>query len=113
MKCRLLRDMDCVPNDEFPDGVKPQGTVIDHPDAWKLVRMGVASPADYECSEKADMSTTQIERAAKAYERLAAGIHPEDFSAFDAGYMTGYEQDGSWIPGPNYAEYRLAQWENE
>lgn len=113
MICRLVRDMQCRPCDEFPKGVKPAGTTIAHPDSWKLVRMGVAEPHDAECERAAAMTECDQVRARAAYERLELGIHPEDFQAFDAGYMRGYNRDGSWIPGPNYAEYKLAQWENE
>jgi hypothetical protein len=93
--------------------MKPSGTLIRHPDAWRLVQMGVAEPADDECDAKAGMTANDQIRARHAYERLSLGIHPEDFAAFDAGHMRGYNRDGSWIPGPNYAEYKLAQWENE
>lgn len=33
------------------DGLLPAGTEIDHPDAYNLVRMGIAFPADDECRE--------------------------------------------------------------
>lgn len=32
-----------------PDGERPAGTVIDHPDSHLLCRLGVADPADDEC----------------------------------------------------------------
>lgn len=106
MKCRLIRDMACDPCAAFPDGIKPEGTLIDHTDAWRLVRRGVAEPADVECRDKADMTREAFERAAYAYERTNRGIHPEDFDAYDSGLMDGYKADGSWIPGPNYAEHQ-------
>jgi len=101
MKAKLLLDMTGPPSDRFPDGHKPNGTLIDHPDAWKLVRMGVAEPVDEECIAKADRTPEQLAAAQAAYPRVAAGIHPDDYDAYNAGLMTGYNPDGSWIPGPN------------
>lgn len=106
MKCRLVRDMACDPCDEFPDGIKPEGTVIDHPQAFWLVKMGVAQPEDVECANKANITKEQFERAEYAYERADRGIHPDDFRAYDAGLMDGYDAEGKWIPGENYAEHQ-------
>lgn len=106
MKCRLIRDMTCDACEEFPDGIKPEGTVIDHTDAWRLVRRGVAEPEDAECAIKSCMTPEALERAAYAYERADRGIHPEDFDAYDKGLMDGYNPDGSFIPGPNFAEHQ-------
>jgi len=104
VKCRLIRERTCEPSDQFPDGIQPVGAIIDHPQAFWLVRMGVAESADAECRERANRSPEQCAKAQKAYERLEAGIHPDDFAAYDAGLMRGYNSDGSWIPGPAYEE---------
>lgn len=109
MKCELIRDMRCDPDDEFPDGVKPKGTIIDHHQAWILVRQGVAKPADQECADKAGVSPLQLAVKAKAYDRVAKGIHPDDYKAYNAGFMDGYNADGTWKPGPNHAEYLQQQ----
>ena len=86
---------------DFPDGKKPVGTVIDHPDAYRLVRMGVAVPEDEECAQAAGMNDEQIKAAIYAGKRTALGIAPEDFPAYDQGEMVGYNKDGSFVPGPN------------
>jgi|LSQX01.1.fsa_nt_gb hypothetical protein len=88
----------------YPDGKIPIGTVIEHQDAWKLVRLGCAVPADDECAAKANMTQRQMAVAQHAQRRAAAGIHPEDFDAYDRGEMVGYFPDGSWIPGENADE---------
>ena len=44
------------------DGFVPAGTIIDHPDAWKKVRIGDAYPADEECRIRANMSDREIQR---------------------------------------------------
>ena len=110
MKARLLRDMTCNPTAEFPNrrtfgrvptGIKPAGTVLEDPRAFRLVQMGVAEPADEECAMRANRTPEQMAAAAHAYTRTAAGIHPEDFVKYDAGEIVGYNSDGSYIPGPN------------
>lgn len=112
MIAKLIRDMTCPKDRENPTGVKPEGTLIDHPDAFRLVQMGVAEPADPECAEAAGMTPEGIAAAGHAYDRVTRGIHPDDYEAYDAGYMIGYEGDGSWKPGPNYESW-LAQQEND
>jgi len=104
MKATLLRDMTCRPTEAFPDGVKPAGTTVEDRRAWRLVQMGVATPADDECRRKAGMSPERMEAAQAAYPKVEAGIHPDDYAAYDRGEMLGYNPDGTWIPGPNATE---------
>jgi len=111
MKAKLLLTLGGVPCDEFPDGTRPAGTVIDHPDAYKLVRRGCAVPADQECTDKASMTPEMAQRARDAYAKADAGLLPEDYPAWDAGWMRGYNPDGSWIPGPNAADLDELEWE--
>jgi len=96
------------PTAEFPDGVKPKGTLIEHRQAALLVKMGVAEPADEECRRAAGMTPERTAAAAHAYDRTEKGIAPEDFEAYEEGLMVGYNPDGSWKAGPNYEE---AAWE--
>lgn len=111
MKCRLIREVERparTPEEElaaeqtgrFP--IMPVGTEIDHADAYLLVQMGVAVPADEECELAAKMTPEKMRAAQYAYERTSRGIHPGDFEAYDAGLMVGYDEQGKWIPGPNY-----------
>lgn len=106
MQCRLVRDMACDPSPEFPNGIKCAGTVIDHCQAFWLVKMGIAESVDDECRTAAAMSQDAFANAQYAYERADRGIQPEDFVAYDAGIMDGYDAQGNWIPGENYAEWR-------
>ena len=78
------------------------GAILDRPDSYMLVRLGIAEPADEECRLAASMTTAQRQQAQHASKRLAAGIHPEDFGLFDAGIIVGYNPDGTYKPGPNY-----------
>lgn len=90
-----------------------QNVTIEHPDAFRLVQYGCALPADEECATRARMSSSQLAAAKHAYERVNAGIAPEDYTLFDAGIITGYESDGSYKPGPNWHLRPEAQKEDE
>lgn len=46
------------------------GTVIDHPDAWKLIRMGYAEPEDDEARERAGLTPEQIQKAIAGQNRI-------------------------------------------
>lgn len=106
MKAKLIREMDQLDHEKLDANKKPTvkkvpaGTIIDHPDAFLLVRQGCAVAADEECQQKAGMTAGRLAAAQYAYGRTAAGINPDDFAAYDAGLMSGYESDGSWKPGP-------------
>ncbi len=109
MKCRFLRDMEYIirPPADAPAtarrtiGIRPAGSVLEDPDAYQLVEHGVAEPADEECAAAVRLTPAELERQRVAYPKIAAGIHPDDFPAYDAGLMIGYNPDGSFIPGPN------------
>jgi hypothetical protein len=80
---------------------KPAGHIHERPDAYKLVQHGNAIPADDECRKACGMTEKDMEHAQKSYRRIAAGIQPEDYQAFDDGLMIGYDPLGNPIPGPN------------
>jgi hypothetical protein len=110
MKAKTVAVLNCACDDcchgsggcvDYPDRKMPIGTIIDHPDSWRLVRMGVAVPADEECEQKAHMTEDQLKAAQYAAVRTARGIAPEDFEAYDRGDMIGYYGNGSPIPGPS------------
>lgn len=82
----------------------PAGHVIDNSDAYLLVRMGFAEPADEECEKAHGKTPEELVGIRHAARRTARGIHPEDFEAYDAGIITGYKPDGSYQPGENWVE---------
>ncbi len=134
MKCRLLREETTLPCEEYPgewrcracgaagkgpkiqqcpecksrvgqrSGRIPAGTVLENNQAHILVKMGIAEPADDECAQAAGMTPSQMTAAQHAQEKVRRGIHPDDYEAYDAGVMAGYNPDGSFIPGPNYLD---------
>ena len=67
--------------------------------------MGIAVPADDECAQAAGLTPVQMQAAQHAQERVRLGVHPDDYEAFDAGIMAGYNPDGTFVPGPNYADH--------
>jgi hypothetical protein len=91
MKCTLLREMQS-PNPAFSwddfeaarnagqeysehrEFTRPAGYVIDDPDAWRLVRIGVAIPHDDACRTAAGMTESQMQEAQARYSKLANGI---------------------------------------
>lgn len=82
--------------------VWPVGTIEEHPNAYRLVQMGMAEPADDECRLKAAMTTKEFEQAKRLNGALNAGIQPEDYQRFFDGEILGYDAEGNDIPGPNY-----------
>ncbi len=102
MKARICEDRPSSQPGKYPNDIIPAGTVIEKEDIWKLVRAGVADPADEECRIRAGMDDAEIKLAKYRQRRLAAGIHYDDYDAYDQGLMVGYNpDDSSWIPGPN------------
>ena len=121
MKATLIRDdLECIGKDPDIDQTEVRevkkngrmvkrrfwkvGAIVTDPRTFRLVQMGVAVPADDECRDRADMTQEAMDAAKIAYERVAAGIHPDDYELFDRGVMVGYQDDGSYKPGPNYHE---------
>lgn len=80
----------------------PVGTVEEHPRAYMLVRMGVAEPEDDECRLRAAMTTGEMKLAQRQQSLVSKGIHPDDYQRFLDGEISGYDEDGNDIPGPNW-----------
>ena len=114
MKCRYVIDVE-EPRKQFWDDerivirengqhVWPVGTVEDHPRAYRLVRNGVAEPADDECRLMAAMSSSDMAKAQRNQVPFGKGIQPEDYQRFFDGEILGYDVDGNDIPGPNWKD---------
>jgi len=111
VKAKLLKDTEAAPraNDDrlFERSGKrwwPAGTILEDPRAHRLVGLGVAVPADDECTAAAAMSTAEMKAAQRQQEPVSKGIHPDDYQRYFDGEITGYDIDGNDIPGPNYIE---------
>lgn len=87
----------------------PAGAEFEHPKAAFWVRHGCAVSADAECAAAVNRSAAELAEAQRAYRRLEAKIHPDDFALFDAGVIAGYDLDGKFVPGPNWDEYQRQQ----
>ena len=68
-------------------------------------------PDDPECACRvaAGMSDADMAVAQRLQKIAAAGIVDADIELFDAGVITGYEMNGDYKPGPNYASYMAAR----
>ncbi len=53
---------------------RPAGMIIDRPDAWQLVQMGMAVPHDDECRKKCGMTEEEIAAAIAAQDRFEEGL---------------------------------------
>lgn len=83
----------------------PKGTIITAPDAFRLVQIGIAVPADDECRERCGMTEHDIAARVLRYESTHKGIWPEDRQRFEDGELAGYAKDEKGnivdVPGPN------------
>lgn len=118
MKARLLIDMTgddgvCPASGRRLTSPRPAGTIIDHPEAFRLVQQGCAEAADDECRDAAGMTLEEQVKARIHYDMVSQGIAPEDYEAYQAGVMRGYDRNGDWIPGPNYDVWAAEQDEEE
>lgn len=64
MKAKMISD---------EDGAK-KGAIIDHPNAYKLVKLGVAEPADEECRTAAGMTPEKTEAAVNFQRKAKRGL---------------------------------------
>lgn len=114
MKAKLIREVQRLVRDydrrtrkrRLRIEVVPPGTAIAGRNVHLLCLQGIAVPLDAECRALVKMTDAEIETAAKAYEKIDRGIHPEDYDAFERRLMAGYKPDGtegdSWIHGPDW-----------
>lgn len=52
----------------------PLGDIVDHPEAYKLVELGMATPEDDECREAAGLSDENIRERIERYKKLSRGM---------------------------------------
>jgi len=104
MKCKLLHDTPAAPTIPPNKDIMPAGTIIDHPNAFLLVQIGMAVSMDEECEAKADRTPEQLKQARYEHLRTKTGIHPDHYHLYDSGQVLGYNPDGSYKPGPNFVK---------
>jgi hypothetical protein len=138
MKCQIIRDdmevspqslaehpdysdrivrRDVLRNDEMVSvAFWKNGAVLEHPQAFWLVKQACAIPADDDCRLRARMTQKKMDAAKSSYDRLMAGVSVEDYDLYDNGIIAGYNPDGSYKPGPNWDkrdEFLRAEQEEE
>ncbi len=104
MKCKLLHDTPAAPTMPPNKDILPAGHIVDHPNAYLLVQLGMAESVDDECRKAVDRTPEQLKQARYEYLRTKKGIHPDDYAKYDARVMDGYNADGTDKPGPNYVD---------
>lgn len=52
----------------------PLGDIVDHPEAYKLVELGMATPDDEECREAVGLSDEKIQHRIALYRKLSRGM---------------------------------------
>jgi len=113
MKAKYLNDAEAAPRAiGWPGLFKkddgkwyfPAGYITDLPDCYRLVQMGVAEPADEECTLRACMTSAEMKAAQRQQDMVGKGIHPDDYQRYLDGEIIGYDEDGNDLPGPNWQE---------
>jgi len=93
-----------------PEAIYPAGTEFDGEQALALCRNGQAAPSDPECAEALGLSGAQLEALQVDYKMTSLGIHKkEDRELFRAGVISGFDKDGKYKPGANWAAYNEAK----
>lgn len=105
MKAKLIRRAMKDNGRGQPETRLEIGDVIEHKDAYQLVRLGMAVPEDDECREKCGMTEKQMQAVIKLQDKVSKGIHPSDYAKYDAGEISGYDEQGNYLPGPNAAVF--------
>jgi hypothetical protein len=112
MKIQLIRDDLNAPPGTVHDGIVRgaggvlfwrRGTVldVDRRAVQLLVGNGDAEPADEEAEAVVPNWRHNRDKVLMSREMLAKGIDPDDRERFKRGELSGYNSDGSEIPGPN------------
>ena len=87
-----------------------EGCIFEGDIALQLCRTGQAAPADEECALALGKSAAELARLQIEYKMNAMGINnKDDRELYRAGVIAGYEKDGTYKPGPNWAKYKEAQ----
>lgn len=93
-----------------PVAIYPKGTVFEGEHAVFLVKTGQARPLDDECRKACGLSSDQLATKQISYEMDSLGIHSEkDRKLYIGKVILGYNDDLSYIPGPNWSQYQAAQ----
>lgn len=92
----------------------PAGSIHEHPEAYKFVDFGMATPADEECEKMCKpMSPAERHQLEMNYRADSLGItDEEDRKLFFDGVILGYQKIGetiTFIPGPAYPAWKEQQ----
>lgn len=77
---------------------------VDNRGCQILVGNGDAEPADDEAEAACGDWRQKRESVLESREMLARAIEPEDRDKYRRGEILGYDDDGNYIPGPNWKD---------
>jgi hypothetical protein len=78
------------------------GAELESPDAYWLVRLGCAIPADEACRIRCGMTQEQMDVAQYKYERMQA-CDVDDYDLYDNKVILRFDrQTQEYVPGPNW-----------
>jgi len=83
----------------------PAGCVVDGAVAEHILAVGIGLPVDDESAKEVGMSPEDLKRVQIEYDATLAKIKHEDMNLFRAGAITGYDEDGEYLRGPNWAQH--------
>jgi hypothetical protein len=98
MKIQLIRsDLNAPPGTVHDGIVRGAGGVL----FWRCGTVLDVEPADEEAESVVPNWRHNRDKVLISREMLARGIDPDDRERFKRGELSGYNSDGSEIPGPN------------
>ena len=83
----------------------PAGCVVEGPVADHILAAGIGLPFDDASAKEVGMTADDLKRAQVEYDATLARIKREDMGLFRAGAITGYDDDGEYLKGPNWAQH--------
>lgn len=83
----------------------PAGCVVEGPVAAHILACGIGLPFDDASAQEVQMTPDDFKRVQVQYDATLARIKREDMDLFRAGAITGYDEEGRYIHGPNWAQH--------
>jgi len=84
----------------WPSGCVVEGAVAEH-----ILACGIGLPVDDASAKEVGMTPDDFKRVQVVYDATLARIKHEDMDLFRAGAIIGYDDDGRYLRGPNWAQH--------
>lgn len=83
----------------------PKGCVVEGPVAEHILACGIGLPVDDDSAKEVGMTPDDFARVQVEYDATLAQITPADLNLFRAGAITGYDDNGNYVLGPNWEKH--------